>query len=639
MAYVPAVQVPSPVQFDIANFAYPAATSGSSTSLTVASGHLVLVIVGVNGGGPVTVGTVTDGLGNTYSRVKQLNGGNNGGCLELWAAENVTGGSIVVSVSLSGSTSQLAWALQVIDMANTPTSSVFDVVGSGSVVNTSFAYADSVTPTADGDLMMFFMSEERGGGAATTTYNIIAAPPPGLYQEVTGSTAPTDGAVTCLYAPTPTISVTNKIQFSNATAVSGYALAVAINGLSPSAPVSGVTLQDAQSSGVTTGGSGAASVSMANIASGDVLLLYFSVVAASTTMTVTDSQGNTWTLLKSIARPTLTGKFVVYGLLATASTSSTLTVTATAASGKPVMINCLRFSGSTGLPTQFGSGDDVYNGSTTTWSVKTTGETIPNPPTGGLVITGVALVSNGTAEGGPGATTGPLTTKSAQVSGFTFVAGSSHNTGLNPPQVLGTFLTPAYTTSVPVSAGGTIGVDSGNGTSPDMEMTQLSVILASTALSVTATGTPSSGTSPLSVSFTATASGGTTPYTYAWTFGDGGTSTAQNPSHTYTSGGNFTAKVTVTDAVSDTASTTVTTQVTGPAPSTGGSSGGTYTQLVTQPCVAGSGAPLTPAPTTPKQETQPAGTDLELVPGSFYDRCDQVYKSPSGVILPLGPHT
>jgi hypothetical protein len=68
------------------------------------------------------------------------------------------------------------------------------------------------------------------------------------------------------------------------------------------------------------------------------------------------------------------------------------------------------------------------------------------------------------------------------------------------------------------------------------------------------------------------------------------------------------------------------------------SGGGTnYTQEVGQPCVQGSPAPIVPTRTTPKEETQPAGVGLENVPGNFYDRCDTVYKTPQGRILPLGP--
>ncbi|HCT77831.1 MAG TPA: hypothetical protein DGT23_14825, partial [Micromonosporaceae bacterium] len=64
-----------------------------------------------------------------------------------------------------------------------------------------------------------------------------------------------------------------------------------------------------------------------------------------------------------------------------------------------------------------------------------------------------------------------------------------------------------------------------------------------------ASGSPTSGPTPLTVNFSSAGSNdpGGQPITYAWTFGDGGTSTAANPSHTYTTAGNYTAQLTVRD--------------------------------------------------------------------------------------------
>src|SRR5262245_3391309 len=76
-----------------------------------------------------------------------------------------------------------------------------------------------------------------------------------------------------------------------------------------------------------------------------------------------------------------------------------------------------------------------------------------------------------------------------------------------------------------------------------------------------ASGTPTSGYSPLTVSFSSAGSADPNgmPLTYFWDFGDGTTSTAPNPVHTYISASvaTFTARLTVTDVVGVSASATV----------------------------------------------------------------------------------
>ncbi|MCW2856776.1 MAG: repeat-containing protein [Marmoricola sp.] len=82
-------------------------------------------------------------------------------------------------------------------------------------------------------------------------------------------------------------------------------------------------------------------------------------------------------------------------------------------------------------------------------------------------------------------------------------------------------------------------------------------------LAAVATGTPTSGQTPLTTSFTGTATGGTPTYHYSWNFGDGSAlSTAQNPSHTYTAAGTYTATLTVTDSASTPATATSSVTVT-----------------------------------------------------------------------------
>lgn len=92
-------------------------------------------------------------------------------------------------------------------------------------------------------------------------------------------------------------------------------------------------------------------------------------------------------------------------------------------------------------------------------------------------------------------------------------------------------------------------------------------------LSVSARGSPTTGSCPLSVVFTLSVHNGTAPYSYSWLFGDGnsatlsGGSAAGNLTHTYQSAGEFNATVLVNDHAGDQASSKVEVNV-------GGSCGG-----------------------------------------------------------------
>ena len=74
---------------------------------------------------------------------------------------------------------------------------------------------------------------------------------------------------------------------------------------------------------------------------------------------------------------------------------------------------------------------------------------------------------------------------------------------------------------------------------------------------VSASATPTEGSTPLTVNFSSAGSSDPEgqPLTYLWNFGDGTTSTEANPSHTYTIAGPYQARLTVSDGVNSTLST------------------------------------------------------------------------------------
>jgi PKD repeat protein len=77
-------------------------------------------------------------------------------------------------------------------------------------------------------------------------------------------------------------------------------------------------------------------------------------------------------------------------------------------------------------------------------------------------------------------------------------------------------------------------------------------------LSVTASASKTSGSTPLALDFTGSASGGTPPYTYFWDFGDDSTSSSQNPFHIYSTAGTYQVSLTVTDSQNDEVSSSLT---------------------------------------------------------------------------------
>ncbi len=108
----------------------------------------------------------------------------------------------------------------------------------------------------------------------------------------------------------------------------------------------------------------------------------------------------------------------------------------------------------------------------------------------------------------------------------------------------------AYTTTGTFSATFTATDVFGQAVSQTLGVTVNPAVKASASASVT------SGVAPLTVSFTGSGSSGTPPYAYSWSFGDGGTGSVASPSHTYTGAGTYTAVLTVTDAGGGSASAT-----------------------------------------------------------------------------------
>jgi glucose/arabinose dehydrogenase/PKD repeat protein len=87
------------------------------------------------------------------------------------------------------------------------------------------------------------------------------------------------------------------------------------------------------------------------------------------------------------------------------------------------------------------------------------------------------------------------------------------------------------------------------GNNPDSGIYRIDYLAGDSAPVAVASGTPTSGPTPLTVQFSSAGSNDPDgdPITYAWAFGDGTTSTAPNPSKVYNTAGNYTAVLTVRD--------------------------------------------------------------------------------------------
>ena len=169
-------------------------------------------------------------------------------------------------------------------------------------------------------------------------------------------------------------------------------------------------------------------------------------------------------------------------------------------------------------------------------------------PLGDLWIQGAVPLS-ATAFGTPATGNAPLSVSfTGSATGGTgpysyswnFGDGSAANTLQNPSHTYNSAAT--YTTTLTVT-------DSSAPAKTATSNVTTTVSALGNPLAATASGTPTSGQTPLNVAFTGTATGGTPTYGYSWNFGDGSvTSNLQNPSHTYNSAATYTTTLTVTDS-------------------------------------------------------------------------------------------
>jgi PKD repeat protein len=168
-----------------------------------------------------------------------------------------------------------------------------------------------------------------------------------------------------------------------------------------------------------------------------------------------------------------------------------------------------------------------------------------------------------TATGSPTNGNAPLTVNfTGSASGGTspykyswnFGDGSAASTSQNPSHT--------YTTAGTYTATLTV-TDTASPVHTATSTVPVTVNAVGNPLAASASGTPTSGQTPLVVNFTGTGTGGTPPYSYSWNFGDGTpVVTSQNPSHTYQNAGTFTATLTVTDSASPANTATSTVSVT-----------------------------------------------------------------------------
>ena len=300
---------------------------------------------------------------------------------------------------------------------------------------------------------------------------------------------------------------------------------------------------------------------------GDLLLVALEVDNAVLPTSVTDTQGNEYTLSETITFNglSITGaKVFLYSATAASAGSNTVTVTFTSTEpAQFIYMDWVNGSLSSGNNSAGAATGGTATGSLTTAVANcvVVGWIFFGRPTG---TTTFSMVPPGTVleSGGASPHFAMLTQYVAEAtSGTTVTASGSESNSVGSTIVMFEVDPPAPTppSSSPYS------FSSARATS---RLLLQALYSFATTISVSVSANPTSGSAPLDVSFTATPSGGVGPYTYGWTFGDGGTSVQQNPSYTYVNPGGYTAKVTVQDSLGHVASGSVLITVT--ASSTGG---------------------------------------------------------------------
>jgi uncharacterized repeat protein (TIGR02543 family) len=193
----------------------------------------------------------------------------------------------------------------------------------------------------------------------------------------------------------------------------------------------------------------------------------------------------------------------------------------------------------------------------------------------GIVIVRYVVGSGGATNQAPTANAQSVTTAEDTAKAITLTGSDPEGSNLtyavvsNPAHgtLSGTAPNVTYTPDANYNGADSFTFQASDGkTNSNVATVSITVTAVNDAPTVTASGSPTSGTSPLAVNFTTTgADVDGDALTYAWTFGDGSTSSPQaagTASHTYTAVGTYTATVTVSDGKGGSASANVAITVT-----------------------------------------------------------------------------